>query len=153
MTKGSKRPIRTTTSKHKNNICVDTGFLHALSDGNEKAINYFEKLISSTKTVIFLPTIAIAEFYKTSHKKGKKDKKIREILDKMDGVRFIEKIKLCENIAKQAGKISFKTSVPMSDSIVAATMQNNKCYTLLTSDGKHFGFLTKHPYRIDVEYF
>lgn len=124
--------------------CADTWYILRLFGKDEEAL----KILDNTKygkDVLVIPVIVVSESVKKLLQRGIPERLLDDFFASMDISDKIEVIFLDEAIAKEAAKISIRYSMPLVDSLIAATARLTKCHMLLTDD-RHFRALGKKRY-------
>lgn len=124
--------------------CADTWFILSLFNRDVKSIQIIKET-KEGKVYLILPVIVLAESTKKMLQKGVPQQTIDLF---WGGIEASEKAKLIpidKAIAKEAAKISLTYSLPMIDSLVAATANLTGCDVLFSGDSD-YQLLAKKKY-------
>lgn len=116
--------------------CVDTWFLLALFDKDQKAIGILENA-KYGKDWILIPLVVFAETIKKLFQRGIPEQKITEFFEAAEASEKVQIMYPEKEIAKEAAKISLMYAVPMLDSFVAATAKISHCDILISGDSDY----------------
>jgi len=124
--------------------CADTWYVLNLFSKEENSIRIFND-IRLGKDFLILPVIVISESYKKLLQHGISEKLIDSFFESIDVSDKIEIVFIDNVIAKECAKVSLSYSIPLIDSIIAATARLTDCNFLL-SDDKHLKLLHRKRY-------
>lgn len=113
--------------------CADTWFLLKLSEKEPKAIDHLRE-VRTGKDELIVPMIVVSETYRKLFERGTSEKVIETIFSELEAVNKVEFLTMDKQIAIESAKVSFSNSVPLIDSVIAATYKLTKCDFVLTDD-------------------
>lgn len=111
---------------------ADTSFFVRLSEGNEKAIEFWKEICEG-KGRLVIPTVVLVELKNGFLKKGLK-KECDELLLKFDASSRITIVPLTSDLAKKAGGLSYTYNMTNFDAVVLATAIEAEYTSILTTD-------------------
>jgi predicted nucleic acid-binding protein len=113
--------------------CADTWFLLLLSEKDSTAVDVLRGVISG-KDELVIPMVTVSETYRKLFERGTSEKVIATIFNELELIDKVQFVPIDKLIATESGKVSFSYSVPLIDSIVAATGKLLKCHFILGKD-------------------
>jgi predicted nucleic acid-binding protein len=113
--------------------CADTWFLLLLSEKDSTAVDVLHGVISG-KDELVIPMVTVSETYRKLFERGASERVIETIFNELELIDKVQFVPLDKRIAIESGKVSFSYSVPLIDSIVAATGKLLKCHFILGKD-------------------
>lgn len=122
--------------------CSDTWFLLMLFGKDNKAVELFQK-IEREKDFLFVSFITYAETTKILFQRGHSESRINDFFINIEGTRKVNFIPIDKDISKESAKISLSYSIPLIDSIVAATAKLMNCHILLSADSDYLPLAKK----------
>ncbi len=124
--------------------CADTWFILQAFAKNPKAISLLEET-KIGKARIIIPIIVFTESHKKLMQRGIPQELIDDFFEGAETSQKIELVLIDKAIAKEAARISYSYSVPLIDSLVAATSKLTGCNILLAGDSD-YDLLVKRKY-------
>src|SRR3989338_4995469 len=116
--------------------CADTWFILEAFAKNTAAISLIEETRRG-KVRIIIPIIVFAESHKKLMQKGISHTLIDDFFAGVDASETVDLILIDKAIAGEAARISHSYTVPLIDSLVAATSKLTGCDILLSEDSDY----------------
>ena len=124
--------------------CADTWFILALYGADETAKRILHD-VKEGKTRLIIPIVVYSESWKKLLQKGISENDIERFYGSLLSSERIQIAMMDSTIAKEAAKISLHASIPLIDSMVAATCRLTDCHVLLSGDSDYI-ILQKKKY-------